>query len=200
MQKRIPNISFFPDHFFLELTIPHAFSRTFLHIQQMKFICHDYAAAAEISYVPSTACSSHPIFFSNSGHMSLVPRSRHLWILGTLWAPLGGQKGFSCGHSREPSFQPIFFIFSSHQIWVGPKSSWQSIFGTLWFWLWPPGGQISLFPMKTVNHRSYNWSFSNSHHTFTRPRPTCQEIFSTLQFQFWPQGAKSFFLYVPYNS
>ena len=46
--------------------------------------------------------------FSNSGHMSLVPRSRCQWILGALrfhlW-PTGGQKLFFFVHFRDLSFQ-----------------------------------------------------------------------------------------------
>ena len=87
---------------------------------RMRCICHCYAAT-EISCVHSTPHSSHPIFFSNLGHMSLVPKSRRQSILGTpqfhLW-PLGGQKGFSCGHSRDLSFQLIFFIFTPNMCWT----------------------------------------------------------------------------------
>ena len=72
-------------------------------------ICHRYATATtEISCVPSTPCSSHS---------SLVPRSRCQSILGALrfhlW-PLW----FSCGHSRDLSFQPIFFIFTPNMCWT----------------------------------------------------------------------------------
>ena len=59
--------------------------------------------------------------FSNLGHMSLAPRSRRQSILGALrfhlW-PLGGQMRFSCGHSRDLSFQPIFFIFAPNMHWT----------------------------------------------------------------------------------
>ena len=79
-----------------------------------------------------------------------------------------------------------WFPSYSHQICVGPRSKHQSIFDTLWFLLWPPGGQIHLFLLYIVNPRVFNWAFSNSHHTFLRPRPTSQEIFSALQFHFRP--------------
>ena len=59
--------------------------------------------------------------FSNSGHMSLAPRSRCQSILGTLgfhlW-PLGGQIPFSCGCSWDLSFQPIFFLFAPNVLWT----------------------------------------------------------------------------------
>ena len=66
-------------------------------------------------------CALHPAVliqtFSNSGHMSLVPRSRCQFILGALkfhMCPLWGQKGFSC---RDFSFQPIFFIWWSRWLY-----------------------------------------------------------------------------------
>ena len=71
------------------------------------------------------ACILHPAVFirsfSNLGHIFLAPRSRCQSILGALlfhlW-PLGGQMHFSCGHSRNLSFQLISFIFTPNMHWT----------------------------------------------------------------------------------
>ena len=97
-----------------------------------------------------------PQSFSNPGRISLVPRSRYQWILGAmqfhLW-PLWGQMCFSCVHSGDLSFQPIFFIYTPNMRWTEVQTP--IIFWQLWFHLWPQGGKIYLFLVYTVNLRVF---------------------------------------------
>ena len=108
--------------------------------------------------------------------MSLVPRSRCQLILGTLlfhlWS-LGGQKGFSCGYSRDLSFQPIPSY--SHQICVGPIN-----FGTMEFHLWPTCRDVSC-TLSTPEFSTDLFQNHTIHSSNTKAR--CQVISSALQFQ-----------------
>ena len=53
---------------------------------------------------------------------------------------LGAKRGFLVGTLETKVFSR--FSSYSHQTCIGLRSRWQSIFGTLWFHLWSPGGQI----------------------------------------------------------
>ena len=66
----------------------------------------------QISCVHSAQRSSHPVFVLRSRNQSVLGALQfHLW-------PLGGQKGFSCGLSRDLGFQLIFFIFTPNIHWT----------------------------------------------------------------------------------
>ena len=100
-------------------------------------ICHRYPLLLPPHRfcVRSTSHSFHPvkfILFKFRSHVSgtKVQMPMCQSILGALrlhlW-PLRGQKGFSCGHSRDLSFQAIFFIWT-------PKMCWTKIQMQIDFW------------------------------------------------------------------
>ena len=131
--------------------------------------------------------------FSNSGHISLVPRSRRQWILGAkqflLW-PLGIQMPFSCLHSRDQSFQLIFFIFTPNMLDQGPIDFQHSA-----DYLWPPGGEMCLFLVCNVKFSIDLFQFLRQRHTFLKHKGLDANQFSVLCSSiFGHQGARFIFL------
>ena len=86
-----------------------------LHHCCRPYRCRDFLCALYSPQFLSSLFQIHMSLVSSSRSQS---RSQSIWgaLLFHLW-PLGGQIWFSCEHTRDQSFQPIFFIFIPNMHW-----------------------------------------------------------------------------------
>ena len=131
--------------------------------------CIDFLCAL---YTPEFSSN----LFSNSGHKSLVPRSRRQSILSALWFhlwplhnwfssymwfhlwPLGGQIHLFLVCTVNPSVFNSPFS-NSHGIHLTPRPRYKTIFSPLQFHFWLIGGQVC-FSCMCPTPLSNQWIFS----------------------------------------